>query len=108
MLESIKKSLLAGLGAAVITKEKIEKITRKLVEEGKISTEEAETLSKDLIESGTRQWEDMQTRVNNIVKKALEGLDICTKEDFTALTEKVDALEKRLAALEEEKKPAKE
>lgn len=108
MLESIKKSLLAGLGAAVVTKEKIEKITQNLVEEGKISTEEAQTLSKDLIESGTRQWEDMQKRVNNTVKQALEGLDMCTKEDFTALAKKVDALEKRVAALEEEKNPAKE
>jgi polyhydroxyalkanoate synthesis regulator phasin len=106
MLESIKKSLLAGLGAAVVTKEKIEKLTQKLVEDGKISTEEAQTLSKDLIESGTRQWEDMQKRVNNTVKQALEGLDMCTKQDFSALAGKVDALEKRVAALEGGKKPA--
>jgi polyhydroxyalkanoate synthesis regulator phasin len=108
MLETIKKSLLAGLGAAVVTKEKIEKVTRKLAEEGKITTEEAETLSRDLIESGSRQWEDMQERVSNTVKKALEGLDMCTKQDFTALAGRVVALEKRIAALEEAEKPAEE
>ena len=106
MFETIKKSLLAGLGAAVITKEKIEKVTRKLVDEGKLTTEEAESLSKDLIESGARQWEDIQDRVSSTVKKALEGLDMCTKQDFTDLMDRVDALEKRIAALEEEKKPA--
>lgn len=106
MFETIKKSLLAGLGAAVVTKEKIENITRKLAEEGKITTEEAEKLSKDLIESGSKQWEDMQDRISATVKKALEGLDLCTKQDFAALAGRVDALEKKIASLEEANKPA--
>lgn len=105
MFETIRKSLLAGLGAAVLTKEKIENVTRKLVDEGKITTEEAQRLSKDLIESGSKQWEDMQDRVTATVKKALEGLDICTKQDFTALANKVDTLEKRIASLEQPDKP---
>ncbi|MBW1800047.1 MAG: hypothetical protein JRJ85_04880 [Deltaproteobacteria bacterium] len=49
MFELIKKSLLASLGAAVVTKEKVEKVTRKLVDEGKISKDEAEKLSQDLL-----------------------------------------------------------
>jgi len=108
MFETIKKSLLAGLGAAVVTKEKIESITRKLVDEGKITTEEAERLSKDLIESGSKQWEDMQDRVSSTVKKALEGLDVCTKQDFAGLANRVAVLEKRIAALEGVKKPTEE
>ncbi|HDZ91528.1 MAG TPA: hypothetical protein ENH37_12765 [Deltaproteobacteria bacterium] len=108
MFETIKKSLLAGLGAAVVTKEKIENVTRKLVEEGKITTEEAEKLSKDLIESGSKQWEDMQERVTSTVKKALEGLDIATRQDLTALTRRVDGLEKRIASLEHPDKAAEQ
>jgi len=105
MFETIKKSLLAGLGAAVVTKEKIEKVTRNLVEEGKITTEEAEKLSRDLIESGSKQWEDMQDKISSTVKKALEGLDICTKPELTSLASKVGALEKRIASLEEANNP---
>jgi len=106
MFETIKKSLLAGLGAAVVTKEKIQKVTGKLVDEGKITTEEAEKLSKDLIESGSKQWEDMQDKISSTVKKAVEGLDLCTRQDFADLARQVDALEKRITSLEEANKPA--
>jgi polyhydroxyalkanoate synthesis regulator phasin len=108
MFETIRKSLLAGLGAAVLTKEKIETATRKLVEEGKITTDEAERLSTDLIESGSRQWHDMQEKISGTVRKALEGMDICTRQDCKVLAEKVAALEKRVAALEETDHPAEQ
>ena len=108
MFETIRKSLLAGLGAAVLTKEKIETATRKLVEEGKITTDEADRLSTDLIESGSRQWHDMQEKISGTVRKALEGMDICTRQDFKVLAEKVAALEKRVAALEETGHPAEQ
>ena len=101
MFELIKKSLLASLGAAVVTKEKVEKATRKLVDEGKISKDEAEKLSKDLIESGQKQWEEIQERVSDTVKKVIDNLDLVTKKDFRELKDNVDDLKKRLPMMEE-------
>ena len=101
MFELIKKSLLASLGAAVVTKEKVEKATRKLVDEGKISKDEAEKLSKDLIESGQKQWEEIQERVSDTVKKVIANLDLVTKKDFRELKDNVDDLKKRLPMMEE-------
>ena len=77
----------------------------KLVEEGKITTEEAERLSTDLIESGSRQWHDMQEKISGTVRKALEGMDICTRQDCQVLAEKVAVLKKRVAALEQTSHP---
>ncbi|MBW1981452.1 MAG: phasin family protein [Deltaproteobacteria bacterium] len=101
MFETIKKSLLASLGAAVVTKEKVEEATRHWVDEGKISTEEAERLAQELVESGRHQWEDMQTRISETVRKGLATFDIGSKKEFQELQEKVEQLEKRLQALEE-------
>lgn len=95
MFELIKKSLLASLGAAVVTKEKVEKATRKLVHEGKISKDEAEKRSQELIESGQKQWEEIQTRITDTMKKVVENLDIVTKKDFQELNEKVEELQKK-------------
>ena len=105
MFELIKKSLLASLGAAVVTKEKIEQVTRKLVDEGKISMDEAEKLSGDLLESGKKQWDEFQTKITAAVKKALENLDIVSREDFQEMTSRVEDIEKRLAAIEETHQP---
>ncbi len=101
MFELIKKGVLASLGAAVVTKEKVEKATRKLVNEGKISKAEAEKLAQELLESGQKQWEEIQAMVTDAVKKVVENLDIITKKDFQELNEKVEELQKKLAMLEQ-------
>ena len=49
MFEMFKKSLFAGLGLAVVTKTKLEKVLEKLVEEGKMSREEAEKMGIEKI-----------------------------------------------------------
>ncbi len=101
MLELIKKSLMASLGAAVITKERVEKATRTLVEEGKLSREEAEKLAEELIASGEKQWEEIQVTLSDNLKKALERLDLARRKDVEELKDRLDQMETRLALLEE-------
>ena len=50
MLEIFRKLLLAGIGAAALTKEKIEGIVRKLIQQGKISKEEEMKLLKKVLQ----------------------------------------------------------
>lgn len=100
MLELIKKSLLASLGAAVVTKEKIQEATFSLVQQGKISVEEAERLSDDLVTSGRHQWEEVQGKIAENVKKAMDSLDISSKSEFQELMDRLENLEKRVAILE--------
>lgn len=101
MFELIRKTLLASLGAAVLTKEKIDKVLQGFVDQGKLSREEADTLAEELIESGERQWGEIQNRVVEIVKKALDNLDIGSKREFVQLQERVENLEKRIKILED-------
>ena len=108
MFELIKKGLLAGLGAAVLTKEKIEKVTRKLVDEGTISLDQAEKLSKDLLEGGKTQWEELQNKITSTVKKAVENLDPAGRKDLEKLKERIVQLERRVAAMEDSHTPGEE
>ena len=100
MLEMIRKSLLATLGAAVVTKEKVEEATRSWVAEGKISRSEAERLAEDLVESGQHQWQEIQTRVSDMVRKGLDTFDIGSRKEFRDLQARVEELERRLAQLQ--------
>ena len=100
MFEMIRKSLLASLGAAVVTKEKVEQATRRWVDEGKISKEEADKLAQELVDSGQRQWEDIQTKITDTVRKGLDTFDIGSKDEFRELKERVENLEKRLSESE--------
>lgn len=109
MFEIFKKSLFAGLGLAVVTKTKLEKVLEKLVEEGKLSREEAEKMGQELLESGEKQWDDFETKLKETVKGFLENMDLCKASDLKKMEKKLKALDMRLKSLEEpkEKKAAK-
>ena len=101
MLELLKKGMLAGIGAAVLTRDKIREATRMLVEEGKISSDEAEKLSEDLVKSGEKEWEEINSKFQSSFKKISENLEVVRKKEFLDLKAKVELLEQRLSQLEE-------
>jgi len=101
LIEMIRKSLLASLGAAVVTKEKVEEATKRWVDEGKISKDEADKLAQDLVESGKHQWEDIQEKIAESVRKGMDNFDIGSKKEFQELKDRVENLEKRLTILEQ-------
>jgi polyhydroxyalkanoate synthesis regulator phasin len=104
MLEELKKGLLATFGTIFLTKDKIEEVTKKMVDQAKISKEDAQKLAEELIQTGEDRWTDVEKTVSDITRKGLDSLDVCRQSDLQELTAKIDALEKRLAAIEASQK----
>lgn len=101
MLEEIRKALQTGLGAVLLTKEKAEEISRKMVKEAKLSKEDANTLKQELLSSGERQWNEMEQSLSAAIKKAVTKLDIGKRSELQEIREKVENLEKRVEMIEE-------
>ena len=97
MLDEIKKGLLSGLGAVFLTKDKIERITRKMVEEAKMSKEDAQNLKEDLYKTGEKEWSELEEFFSGIIKKIMQGLDLCSRKEMEDLKKRVDELETRFA-----------
>jgi polyhydroxyalkanoate synthesis regulator phasin len=102
MIEEIRKVLLSGLGAVLLTKEKAEEVTKKLVEESKISKEDAQKLIDELFETGKRQWSDIESSLSKTLRKGIDNLDMASKRELHGLKSKVGKLEKRVGRLEEQ------
>jgi polyhydroxyalkanoate synthesis regulator phasin len=100
MLELMKKGLMAGIGAVVLTTEKVQETIRKLVEEGKISTEEGEKLAQDLVKTGERQWEEISTTIAEKTKKWSDSVEVVKREEFEHLKARIESLEQRLTEIE--------
>lgn len=100
MFDLLRKSLLMGLGAAVVTREKIDQATKQFVEQGKINKEEAEKLAHELLQSGEKQWEELQGAFRETAGKVLSGMDIPKNQEFQDLRARVEKLEKRLSEVE--------
>jgi polyhydroxyalkanoate synthesis regulator phasin len=108
MLEEIRKGLLSGFGAVLLTKEKAEVATRKLVEEAKISQEDAQKLVDELFKTGTRQWSEMEASLTKTLRKGVDNLDVASKKELHGLKSKVGKLEKRIETLEQQISTQKE
>ncbi|MDY6880807.1 MAG: phasin family protein [Desulfatiglans sp.] len=101
MLEEIRKGLLSGFGALLLTKEKVEEATRKLVEDAKISKEDAKVLVDELFETGSRQWSEIEESLSKTLRKGIDNLDLASKKELHELKSDVGKLEKRLETLEQ-------
>jgi len=56
MIEIIKKSLLAGIGAAAVTKDKIEEALEEFVREGKVTAADARRMAEKLAAQGRHEF----------------------------------------------------
>jgi len=94
MLESMKKTVQASIGAVILTRDRVRKTLDKLVQEGKLSTEEAERLADQMVRNGKKEFKGMQDKMVSLMHKGLKKLDLVSKEEFEALKKRVESLEK--------------
>ena len=93
-MDLIKNIFSLGIGAAAATKEQIEKTVDTLVKKGDISKEESKDLIKQWVEKGEQAQKQIDDSVKVKVNQALNGLNLATREE-------VQALERRIATLEQ-------
>lgn len=98
MLDIIKKSMLAGIGAAEVTREAAEKSLKQLVDQGKITTDEAGKLVDNIVEEGRQEYERNRGDLNKFTEEILQKGNLVTQSQLTALEARVAALEKKNAA----------
>jgi polyhydroxyalkanoate synthesis regulator phasin len=93
MMEALKKTMLASLGAAVITKEKVEEALSDWVRQGKVTAEEAKEMVARLTDEGKVEFDSAAHDVQRVVKDLLEQAGVGQKA-------RLEAIEKRLLAVE--------
>lgn len=96
MFELIRKTILAGLGAATLTKEQVDKLVDELIKRGEVTAEERPKLVKDLLARAEKSEKELEGKVNESLEKVIEKLGIPTKADLDALSGKIDQLTKKV------------
>ena len=93
MIDLIRKTVLAGVGAMVMTREKIEESMSELVEKGRISAKDAKEVAEKIAEEGRKEFETVSDDMQKRIKEMLEQMGVGPKD-------RIGDLEKRLLALE--------
>ena len=96
MFELIQKTILAGIGAATMTKEKVEGLVDELVKRGEVTSEERPRIVQDLLTRVEENERVFEEKVSKTVEKAICRLGIPTKAGLDVLNEKMDRLTRKV------------
>jgi len=95
LLDSLRRVLLAGVGAMALAREEMEDLVNKLVERGEIAEKEG----KELIEDVLKRKEEVEETLDRSIKGILNRMGVPSKSDIDALSEKVAELSKKVDEL---------
>ena len=93
MKELLKSIAYTGIGAAFLTKDKIEELKDDLVEQGKISQDEGKQFVDELVKKTDSMKDSLDLKISKIVEEKIKQLDIVTNDDFADLRRQVEELQ---------------
>ena len=96
MIDLVKKTLWAGVGLAVVTKDKVLESLDELVEKGKLTREEAAAMTDKIVSEGEAETEKAKVEASQLFNQLLQRANVVTKDQYDALAARVTELEGRL------------
>jgi len=96
MLETIKNSLLSGVGMALRSKKEIETFAKEFAEQSEMNQKEA----KEFLEECKNRYDDAKSgldkKIEEVVESVLKRLDLPNRGDIDTLNARIDALSKKI------------
>ena len=93
MKELLKSVVYAGIGAAFLTKEKIEEVKADLIEKGKMSQEEGKQFVDELLRKSEKAKDQLDLWINKRVEDRINHLNLATKDEIAELQRKIEELQ---------------
>ena len=98
MFDLIKKTLLTGVGLAVMSKERAEAMARDIAEAAKLSTEKGQEFVDEVVGRSEKMRKELEETVQRIVNESLKRTDLPTRDDLAQLRARIDKLERTVAS----------
>ncbi len=99
LLDTVRKVLLASIGAVALAQDEMEDFVNKLVERGQIAEQDGRKLLKDVMERRRRTTAKAEEGLDKRVEELLARMNVPTKADVEALSAKITALTKKVDEL---------
>ena len=103
MKDFFRKTFLFSVGAATVTKEKIEEFVEELIQKGQASEKDRSRLVEEYVEKLKEQEKEFAARVKALVTRTLTEMGIPTREEIAALEKRIAELEAKLGEAAEPK-----
>lgn len=96
MVAILKKVLLAGIGITYLTKDKIEEVGKKILQDSHVNEIEGRKFVEELIKKSAEAKNSLEKTVADKIQAALHAMNLPTRNDVNELKDKIARLEARL------------
>lgn len=93
MKELLKNVVYAGIGAAFLTRDKIEDIRGELVTKGKLTKDEGKEFVDDLVKKSESAKDQLELWLTRQVEDRVKQLNLATTDDVADLRRKIEELQ---------------
>ena len=97
MLNIIKKSMLTGIGLALIAKDEVEDLAKELVNKGKMSENEGTKFLEDLQKRYDETQKKLEEKIQQAVKDFMKKADVVTGDELKGLKKEIRDLKKAIS-----------
>jgi poly(hydroxyalkanoate) granule-associated protein len=99
LMDSLRRVMLASIGAMALTRDELQMFIDKLIERGEVAEEEGKKLMNELMEKRKKKTDEAQDMAVQRVQEVLDQMNIPTRADINALGEKITSLSKKIDEL---------
>ena len=93
MSDLLKKSVAFGLGALLVTEQKVKEVVDELVRKGDVNVDEGEKLVRELFQRMTKGAGEVEKKLADVVTRVLGKLEVPSREELKKLEQRIAKLE---------------
>jgi polyhydroxyalkanoate synthesis regulator phasin len=93
VVELLKKTVLASIGAVYMTKEKIKDLAEKVAKETELSEADGKKFVSEILHKSDEAKTRMESLIQEYLEKTLKSLSIPSRKEFEALEKRIELVE---------------
>lgn len=99
MMDLFRKAVLAGIGIASLTMEKVEELSNDLIDKGKLSEQEGEKFLQEMQKRAEESREALKQQTDRLVESAIGRMQLTKVSDLEKLQAEIEGLRREIEAL---------
>lgn len=101
MFDTLERLILLQVGAAAVTRERVQEVVNRLIEQGRIEREQGRTIVADVLSRARERSSGARSLVDASVQQGLRGAGVPDRDTFEDLLFRIEQLEHRVRLLED-------
>lgn len=99
MLDSVKRLLYFGIGAAALSADKARDLIDDLVKQGEMTAEEGKKIYEELISRGERERSELDSHIRSQLLQVLKDMGVADQAKVTSIESRLEELERKIEDL---------